>query len=286
MESLTQKVLQYQRTRQGLPEIVRELAPRVYQFPRWRMGYDEDACGDFYVFIHPRLIRLIDRFRDQGKPFESYLWAVLSWQLRNFARDRARAGRAWSATLRLDPPEEPGPAAAAADEGGIDMGALVSGFGRCVRSDADRRNFLFLALKCARMIDQENAPGLAAIAGVAPAELLAHACTLRDMGSSRERRLETFRCRRNRAFAQARLLEVELRNETDEDRRQILAASLDRMRRRMGAAVRRMSRVGMAPTNLEIARVLAVPKGTVDSGLYWLKKKLAMVYDPETLRSA
>ena len=70
MESLTQKVLQYQKTHEGLRDLVGELAPRVYQFPRRKMGWDEDACGDFYVFIHPRLIRLLDRFRDQGKPFE------------------------------------------------------------------------------------------------------------------------------------------------------------------------------------------------------------------------
>jgi DNA-directed RNA polymerase specialized sigma24 family protein len=47
-----------------------------------------------------------------------------------------------------------------------------------------------------------------------------------------------------------------------------------------------MSRVGMSPTNREIAAVLGVPKGTVDSGLYWLKRKLAAVYDPDNLRSA
>ncbi len=67
------------------------------------MGWDEDACGEFYVFIHPRLIRLLDRFRNQGKPFESYLWAVLGWQLRNFARERSRDERRWKVSLRLEP---------------------------------------------------------------------------------------------------------------------------------------------------------------------------------------
>jgi hypothetical protein len=47
-----------------------------------------------------------------------------------------------------------------------------------------------------------------------------------------------------------------------------------------------MSRVALAPTNREIGRVLGVPKGTVDSGLFWLKRKLASVYDPDNLRPA
>ena len=65
-----------------------------------------------------------------------------------------------------------------------------------------------------------------------------------------------------------------------------LRAGLSRARRRMRLAMNRMARVGLAPTNREIASVLGVPKGTVDSGLYWLKKKLASVYDPDNLRSA
>lgn len=101
MESLTEKVLQYQKSREGLRTLMDEIAPRVYQFPRRTMGWDEDACGDFYVFIHPRIVRLLDRFRDQGKPFESYLWAVLGWQLRNFARERRRSERAWQVSLRM-----------------------------------------------------------------------------------------------------------------------------------------------------------------------------------------
>ena len=102
MESLTEKVLLYQKTREGLHDIVSALAPRVYQFPRRKMGWDEDACGEFFVFVQPRLIRLLDRFNDQGKPFESYLSAVLNWQLRNFARDRKRGERSWNVSLRLD----------------------------------------------------------------------------------------------------------------------------------------------------------------------------------------
>ncbi|MGA2973687.1 MAG: hypothetical protein ABSF77_00075 [Spirochaetia bacterium] len=286
MESLTEKVLQYQKTREGLREIVTELAPRVYQFPRRKMGWDEDACGEFYVFIHPRLIRLLDRFRDQGKPFESYLWAVLNWQLRNFARERKRGERAWSVSLRMEPGDTTVPDEQIAAGPAVDALPGALHFAQFIQSPAERRNFLFLSLKCSRMIDQENAKPLAAIAGIAPEALLSLAAGLREVRSDREARLETFRCRRNKAFSRARLLETELQHESDPRRRDMLDAALARARRRMRSAVQRMARVGLAPTNLEIARALGVPKGTVDSGLYWLKRKLASVYDPDNLRSA
>jgi DNA-directed RNA polymerase specialized sigma24 family protein len=282
MKNLTEKVLQYQKTREGLHDIVNEIGPRIYQFPRRTMGWDEDACGEFYVFIHPRLIRLLDRFRNQGKPFESYLWAVLGWQLRNFARERNRDEQRWRVSLRMDPA-----AVVEADADPVPEASLTSAaVARCVQSAADRRNFLFLALKCSRLSDAENAPVLARIAGVTPAVLVTLVAELRDARGARECRHEMFRCRRNKAFAAIRLLEHELAAEVEPQKRASLQKALGRTRLRMRTAMQRMSRVGLAPTNLEIARALGVPKGTVDSGLYWLKRKLASVYDPPNLGTA
>jgi DNA-directed RNA polymerase specialized sigma24 family protein len=285
MKTLTEKVLRYQETGEGLDEIVRDIAPRVYQFPRRTMGWDEDACGDFYVFVHPRMLRLLGKFRDLGKPFESYLWAVLGWQLRNFARERRQRERAWSVSLRM----EEGDSDALADPEGVPADPLLSfapRMARVIRSDADRRNFLFLLLKCSRSIDPATAAPLAALAGIPVGHLLDTVAALKDMRGSRERRQEAFRCRRNRAFTKVRLLETELKIEADPARLQDVREGLRKAQRRMESAARKMARVGLSPTNREIAAVLGVPKGTVDSGLYWLKRKLSSVYDPDNLRSA
>ena len=288
MENLTEKVLRYQKTGLGLSEIINEIGPRIYYFPRRTMGWDEDACGDFYVFIHPRLLRLLDRFRDQGRPFESYLWSVLNWQMRNFARDRSRAERRWNVSLRVEPGEVVTREEHDTDTAGVeeDLAPVAAAFARCVTTDADRRNFLFLVLKCSRRLDGSAAPALARLAGVSPQSLCALASSLRDLRSRREARHEMFVGRRNRAYAAARLLETELRSEVEPARRAVLEGDLARMKRRMRLAMDKMARVGLAPTNAEIGRVLGVPKGTVDSGLFWLKKKLAPVYDAGTLRPA
>jgi RNA polymerase sigma factor (sigma-70 family) len=289
MESLTEKVLRYQETGEGLDQIVTDIAPRVYQFPRRTMGWDEDACGDFYVFVHPRMLRLLGRFRDQGKPFESYLWAVLGWQLRNFARERRQREQAWRVSLRMEEGEQDAVADSPCDAA-VELEPARPFFApeiaRVIRSGADRRNFLFLLLKCCRSIEAASAGPLAALAGVPLVRLLDMAGALREMRGRRERRLETFRCRRNKAFAKIRLVETELKGEVDPARMEALRETLHRARHRMESAARRMARVGLSPTNREIAAVLGVPKGTVDSGLYWLKRKLASVYDPDNLRSA
>ena len=292
MENLTERVLRYQKTGRGLGDIVNDLAPRVYYFPRRTMGWDEDACGDFYVFVHPRILRLVERFRNQGKPFESYLWAVLNWQVRNFARERGLREREWRVSLHMDVGDQEDCASAEAPARAdppapADPPVLPStDMAQAIRSPADRRNFLFLVLKCSRQLDTARAPELSAMAGVTVVRLLDLVDALRDMRAARELRLQKFTTRRNRAFAKVLLVETELRNQVDAVKIAALQETLRRARQRMCSSARHMARVGLSPTNREIAAVLGVPKGTVDSGLYWLKRKLAAVYDPDHLRSA
>jgi len=205
---------------------------------------------------------------------------VLNWQLRNFARDRKRGERSWNVSLRLDADDVEAQEAQEkiALKPVTESVCVPENYSSLIRTDADRRNFLFLALKCSRTIGPDNAPLLSAVSGVGADRILGLSASLREMRAPRELRLETFRERRNRAFAQSRLLETELQGEIETERIAMLGASLAKVRKRMRAAMCRMARVKLAPTNLEIARVVGVPKGTVDSGLYWLKRKLASVY--------
>ncbi len=301
---LTQKVLEFQQTNNGLDELIRTLSPRVYQDPRVKLGWDEDACGDFYVFFRPRLVRLLSRFKDQGKPFESYLCSVLNWQLKNFARERRIEERGWNVVLHLERLAEEERAqssvmeleASAAGRNDMAIGArgafpanpvfFDSSLSAFFKRSADRRNFLLLCLKCVRLLPAERLQSAAAVAGIPASRMEELAAAAKASIQPKEKRLESFRLRRNRAYAAALLLEVELSEETDPGRRERLTRRLDKARTRMRTAMWRMSRMMLNPTNREIAAVLGIPKGTVDSGLYWLKKRLAEVYDADSLRSA
>jgi RNA polymerase sigma factor (sigma-70 family) len=289
MENVTKKVLEFQRTGTGLGELVREIAPAVYQFPRRRLGLDEDACGDFFLFFWPRLIRMLGRFQDQGRPFEAYLAAGMNWQIRNFARGRRLVDREWNAALRLDGQARPGTdrregAAEPAHE--AVSGPLHAGLAAAIRTPSDRRNLLFLLLKRPDLAGDGCMADLARLAGVEPDGFAAVAAELSERRAPRMARLEGFAERRNRAFCEARILEGELRGEPEGERRRDLEARLARANRRMREAALRMSRVGTAPTNREIAETLGVPKGTVDSGSFLFRKKLEAFLGPDSLRTA
>jgi RNA polymerase sigma factor (sigma-70 family) len=282
MENLTEKVIAFQKSKAGLRELVAELSPRIYRYPRRKLGWDEDACGDFYLFFQPRLIRLLSRFRDQGKPFESYLFSVLSWQLKNFARSFRRAERSWNDSLHLVKERE-GEEPESEDSAPDPWDPHVIGL---MKNNADRRNLLLLGLKCARFLTPERIHGLSVLTGMPHDDLQRHVEALKARIEPRQKRLERFCGRRNRAYSQAVMLETEMAEETDPERRKALGERISKMRKRMKGAMRRMSRIMLNPSNRDIAEELGLPKGTVDSGLYWLKRKLGSVYDPGSLQSA
>jgi DNA-directed RNA polymerase specialized sigma24 family protein len=284
MDSLTEKVAAFQKTSQGLNDLIAVIAPRVYWYPRHKLGWDEDACGEFYAHFQPRLFRLLSRFKDKGKPFETYLCSVMSWELKNFTRDRKKSDRIWNTALRLEYPEEQGCSETEWEEARPET--LDERVASLFRNGADRRNILSLCLKNIRHMTPERLSGLAALLRVPEEVLSGYAQALRSRMAPREKRLEMFRGRRNRAYSNARLLERELQEELDPGRRSAILERLATARKRMRTAMHRMSRIMLNPTNREIAEVLAVPKGTVDSGLFWLKRKLVSVYDPGNSRSA
>jgi hypothetical protein len=208
---------------------------------------------------------------------------LLSWQLRNFAREKRRVDRSWNVALRI---VYSGDEETEEEKGSECMDFTDLRIVKSLDTEADRRNLLLLGLKCIRSMTPEKLAGLSTLTGV-PAEMLErYATTLRARAEPRERRFECFRGRRNRAFSQSRRLETELAEEAMPERREALLVRLEKARKRMKIAMNRMSRVMLSPTNREITELLGLPKGTVDSGLFWLKRKIAMVYNQESQQSA
>jgi hypothetical protein len=285
MESLTARVLEYQRSRTGLDGLVADLAPRVLRYPRHRFGWDEDACSEFYAWFHPRLVRVLGRFRDQGRPFEAYLVSVLHWQARSFSRRIRRDEQAWAMGPRLvaaSTPDDDAPSA-----GYREARPRSVPTPRAPRIDAaDRRGLLFLVLKCCRRLDTPTLAAAASATGIAPCRLARLVERLRTGLEPCERRIETLRLRRNGAFSRARILEATLARTTDPAEAVEIRRRLEAANRCLAAALQRMARVRRDPTNREVAGALGVPKGTVDCGLFLLKRRLATVYDPDRERTA
>ena len=282
--ALNTRVLDYQRTGAGLQELIDRLSPRIYHYPRHRPGLDEDDCGDFYVYFYPRLIRTLNNFREQGKPFDHYLNSVLRWQLRSYLRrknsDKYRQALAcrpdfWDTPEPEENPPAPGPLWPGEHLPVMNLEHLL-------KSDSDRRRFLLLLIKNMQLLDARELEAGASLCGLSPEELARVTAELRKRLSVKEERLETLRTRRNRAFFKLSLLEAELAAAAEAAEKRRLLAAVARARAALRLAQQRLARTPRCPTNRDLAEVLGLPKGTVDTALYWLKKRLACVYAQHT----
>ena len=300
----SERVLAYQRTGEGRRALLDELATYTYRYPRRKLPtLDEDAPGEFYLFCHDKLEQIIERFRDRGKPFEHYLNSVLSWQLRSFLAKRRDSEHAWQTALRsrlwdepeaAQPPATPRPArrpqrrgqsnvrpfpgaAAAPLRGGHHPGGQVQA-PPAPASPTARRRLLYGVLKTGHHLEEPQLAAAAQALGCDLPRLRFLTEQLVRGRASAHRRLHLLRERRNRAFAQLQLWSAAAHQAVDDRRRVHAIRRAARHRRAVEAAQSEISRVRVAPSNREIAALLGIPKGTVDTGLYWLRRQSAADY--------
>ena len=285
----TERVLSFQRTGEGRRELLEELAAYAYRYPRRKLRtLDEDAAGEFYLFCHAKLEPIALRFRDCGKPFERYLNSVLSWQLRSFLAKRRNAEHTWQATLQSplweDPEQTPARRAAPANvtsfpsASAAALPATAATPTAAAVSPTTRRRLLYGVLKTGHRLDDGQLAAAAQAVGCGVPWLRSLIEQLRRGCAVAHRRMELLRGRRNRAFAQLQLWSAAAQRALDGDRRALATARAARWRRAVEAAQADLARVRVAPTNRAIAAVLGIPKGTVDTGLYWLQRPNAADY--------
>jgi hypothetical protein len=305
MESLTSRVLRYQKNGAERDAIVRDIARKVYDYPRRKCGWDEESSSQFFERVFPKVGKMIERFRDVGRPFESYLASMLMFQVRSFAKERRRGELEWElsadpglwddgCTARAEqgdgaPPEEEGVAEQIPDRPGSAAEAWESldprmrellriGADGVIHSKMAQRRFIVLILKSAHLLSDGDVAAIARIAATAEEELHRSVQTLRSRHEEKARRVELFTERRNRAFYGLRVVETRLAREAEPERRRDLELRRKRLLQTVRGCQRTIARIRVAPSHRQIAESLGMPKATVDSTIHRLKARAALLY--------
>ena len=105
----------------------------------------------------------------------------------------------------------------------------------------------------------------------------ASCCRIRLLDMIRERccRQDSLVQRRNNCYHRATYCEKQLSEYADSGRIIVLRENARHYSMKKSRINDQIRRINILPTNREIARVLDLPKGSVDSGLYYLKDFLA-----------
>ena len=172
----------------------------------------------------------------------------------------------------------PFPGAAAAPGGGSRHGQIQTPATSAAISHTVRRRLLYGVLKTGHRLEEPQLAAAAQALGCGLPRLWSLIEQLRRGRATAHRRLHLLRERRTRAFAQLQLWSAAAHHAGDDARRAHAVRRAARHRRAVETAQSEISRVRVAPSNREIAALLGIPKGTVDTGIYWLRRQSAAEY--------
>ena len=295
MDQLTGRVLSYQRTGRGSNELFSEIMRRVYVYPTRRFGLREDDCGDFLLFFYPRIRLTLLRFENRGKPFASYLYTTLKYQIRTYIaiRNREKIRRATadspavcntvffeSDQIAENPPlydpvcnSHPPPSLRA--EIGEVLSVLTAVPRSRAQTGANARRIVIMAMKCCLRLNDEDIAELALVTGFDVDRLHNGWLELRACMQVRLARIAMLQNRRSAAFFQIQYAHMRIKTTAGPQMTERLQRILELHRGRYRRAGRLLQQVPLAPSNVEISRALGIPKGSVDSTVHYLRKVVA-----------
>jgi hypothetical protein len=281
-ESLTQAIMEWKSSGEDIKPLVDEVARRVYFYKPMRYRWNEDECGEFLCHFYPRIPRLIERYEYQGQPFEAFLGVTLKWQMKGYVTARSRQRRKEAALYKPEFWEvrEEAPFSFLQEEPELPTlsprarEALRVGPGGMVKEASSRKRIYCLLLRTAHTVS----PGLIAQAALltgCDAEWLADRVEeARQISFHRDGRRRMFIHRRRAALFALHCIQAELEICTIPAEKARLMVKLNRESETLRRSRTNLNHVLRGPTHQEIANILGIPKGTVDSGFYYLHHAL------------
>ncbi len=268
---LTEKVLSFQQSGRGRELLIHEIALLVYSSFLLKTSLSEDQTGEFLCFFYRDMDHLINRFSYQGKPFEAYLNIILKWRLKSFLSRTSRKKETVSIVndarfINIIQQEYP-----VLEKEMIKVDPETAGM---VQSITDKKRILILFMKEYVISDPEYLPHVALITGFPEKWIEVRAEMLKRMVYRRIRRYRTLSEKRNRTFFKLYLTEKKLSEAYTAEDISIYTSEITTLNNRLRLTNKELSRVSFHPTNREISMVTGIPKGTIDSGMFYLRKLL------------
>ncbi len=273
----------WQSSPRGKDDFLVALSAKLYADPGFCGFEDRDDAAEALVAYRARIEALLDRYVDRGSSFDAYVVTSLRFLARSQRRTRKRHHErecACERALVFDyPSSDPWDLGfGSADEGGpIPNQTRAGSRPRAHETRRHRRakgtRILYLFLKCAWNAGDRETKIVAAYTGLSEewlATALAHA---RRFLESERCRFERISARRDRSWTALRVLEGRIAEEFDEWTKRGLLEAFGRARREYEAALAELRRFRPLVPNSVVARILRVPKGSVDSGLHYLRNE-------------
>lgn len=231
-----------------------------FRLHRW----PKDECIDFLCWLYPRIGRAIDKYRNTGSSFDAYVAAMIRWASREYIQMEVSHRITEQTYWNIYSQEM----AVCEHEPAYGSGAVP------FKPVNNPRQALMLLLKSYYFISDDFIDRAAPAVGMTKERLKRLIEQLRNMRVHRD---EAIKDTQERIYTlYYRCISFERRMNAapaGSARKEKLKIRLERSRKQLASMRKRFGRMRTGPTNLQVAQVLGLPKGTIDSGLFAIKAK-------------
>jgi DNA-directed RNA polymerase specialized sigma24 family protein len=243
------------------------------------VGWNREDKDDYLSLLYPRIGSAISNYQETGSTFETYMSVLVRLTAKEYRSHQARAyteeTTAWVTQLPdMCVHENEEKYYADADEETKNPA-----------KPKNPRQLLILTLKCCSHVDTDFLIKAAPLLGIEAEALCKMIDSLKEQGERREMEAAALREKINHQFLRCVIIEKKLQLETENivviER---LKKQLEVGKKRLMKIRKRLARKNISPSNSQIAQLLGISKGTVDSAMYILRKrnKKGVVISPTT----
>ncbi|MDC7234439.1 MAG: hypothetical protein PQJ58_14495 [Spirochaetales bacterium] len=281
LDYMTHQVLVYQ-TSSGSTDgeilkqsLMEELTLHIYSYPGKRHCLGEEEWSEFLLGFHGKLHDILLNFRYRGPSFWGYLNKVLEWQLLSFFRDSVRSRQnQWvcerESILEYSREEESQCTCLSHKIICLLESAQLTDY----RTDALRSRLLLLVLKNVAFIPEKEYSSLFPLLGPTLREGEEYRDFLLEKMKRKYERKRTLESKRCENYCKLTLTEKKRSEETDAELICYLDEKAHLYRKRLKSLDRQIRSIPLFPSNEDISGVVNQPKGSVDSGLFYLRNFL------------
>jgi hypothetical protein len=255
----------------------RELEEIVFQFvlknPRRfylkRLGKERSV--DYLCWMYPKLSAAIDAYKDTGSSFEAYLASLLFWSAHEFFSSEMEHVITEKACWEARAGE------IACEEEPEYLTEKTHPFRNKTGKKLKVNEIMVLLLKSYFFVSEDFLERMAPAVGIKAENLMA---MIEGLKKKRERHDEGVRALKIRIHSQYyRCIAFEKRlrvMDDDSPHYEKTKDILERGRKRLANMKKRLAGLRVDASNRQVAETLCIPKGTVDSILYTIKKKFGV----------
>ena len=283
LDFLTHQVLVYQVTVIGqMPDrrhraLFDELSLHIYSFPGYKKSLNEEDWSEFLLGFMGRMHGVLMNFNYRGYSFVCYLNNVLRWHLRTYYRQSQEGlDDDWVCVRESIIEYEYGSCCSNQKISLHEKVMLIlEGSGMTpFRKEALRQRLLLFVLKNIAFWEEDDFLTAFPFLGPSKEEALRYRRILMEGIQKKYDRKAALSHRRNENYFRLNLNERKIACCVDPHLMPALEKRSDLYRGRMYKLDKQLDSIPLVPSNEDISVVLNMPKGSVDSGLFYLRSYL------------